>query len=429
MKKILKITALLMALCTLVLCGCQQGPSEPTDAVYSVRVVNGAGKPFTSGVIVQIFKGQEQVAMQAVNQEGKVEKTLPLGEYTVQLRFTGDASGYYYDESSLVLTAQSPVLDIALYAAVNTEGEKVYDQNGETMAYSVALGSTYVKLESGKRNYFLFAAQTPGLYRFSTSHEKAVIGYYGYTSYIRDTSIIKLENGAMEMNITASMVGTEGMSNPYVLGVDADGIEGCILTIERISDPEYTIEENEPWVIYKPTVELTKFTTPEGTIRYFDLTASTDTYNIVFNENDKTYHLGTAEGPQVLVQLGKPTTYLPAISEICTTTGVKKYFFDADGKFIKREDYTECLQIYSKNKETAEGDRGQSAGTEIYLDVATGLYPLTEDLKYIIQNHGGYAGWWDESKSSFLFQDADGNRLVGVNPEIAWLFLCCYVEA
>ncbi len=439
MKKIQKVLALLMALCTLVLCGCQTTPdsTEPTELTYSVSVLDGYGKAVTSGVIVQIMKGEEQVAMQPVNGEGKVEKTLATGEYTVQLQFTGDASGYYYDQENLVLTAEKTALEIRLYTAINNEGEAIsYPQyNEETKktemvagtAQHIKTGAYYVELEAGKRNYFLFTPEVAGTYKFSTADGEAVIGCYGYTSYILANSTLQMENGAMEMSITASMIGTSGAVNPYVIGVDAGEQTDGILIIERVGDPAYSIEENEPWIIYKPTVELKKFTTPEGTIQYFDLTASTDTYQIVFNENDQTYHLGTADGPQILVQLSNETDYLPAIGDICTTTGVKKYFYDENGEFVKREDYTECLQIYSYTG--SAGDRGQSVGTEVYLDVATGLYPLTEDLKYIIQNYGDHAGWFDSSDPGFLFLDSLGNPVAGLNPDIAWLFLCCYVEA
>ncbi len=453
MTRLTRTLALLLAICTLVLCGCQQ-EKAPTELTYSVRVINAAGEAYTTGVIVRILKeteqvsgpateeteateeklpeeteateaaeNLEQVAMKAVSSDGKVEIVLPIGEYTVELNFTGEEANYYYDRTCVTLTAEQPSLEICLY------DQAVYDSQGKKGAFTVATGDTSVKLSSGQRNYFLYAPETAGTYQITTSDPKATVGNYGYTAYIMANSISEVQDNVMTISITKSMVGSGGSTNPFVIGVDADGISECVLKIERIGDPAYSIEEDEPWIIYEPTVELSKFTTPKGTLKYFDLTASSDTYNLVFNENDKTYHLGTADGPQVLVQLAKPTTYLDAISTICTTAGISKYFYDDNGNFVKRENYTKCLQIYSCTKLPTEGDRVQSAGTAVYLDPATGLYPLTEDLKYIIQNHGEYAGWWDKNDNGYLFQDADGNKLVGLNPDIAWLFLCCYVEA
>ncbi len=421
MRKYLLIT-LALILCVSVLAGCETQPKELT---YCVSVVDGTGAPYTSGVIVEILQNGAQVTMQPVNAQGKVEKSLAPGDYTVNLKFTDGDEGYYYDRTNLTLSAEKTALQIQVLSKINGEAVRLYDGSD---AYTVYAGRTFVSLVDGQRNYFLFTPQTAGTYRFTTSDAKAAIGNFGYTTFIQPNSIVAVENNEFTMSITASMVGSGGGTNPYVIGVDAQGVTQCTLIIERIGEPAYSIEENEPWIVYEPTVELHKFTTPEGTITEFDLTAGSDAYVLVFNEEDRTYHLNTADGPQVLVHLSKPTEYLDSISNICTTASIGKYFYDENGDFVKRENYTKCLQIYSCSKIYDESDRVQSAGTEIYLDVETGLYPLTEDLRYIIQNHGEHAGWWDIDDPGFLFEDADGNALVGLNPDIAWLFLCCYVQ-
>ncbi len=420
MNKALKITVALVLLCALTLSGCisTQPSTQLTELEYSVTVVNGDGEPYTTGVIVKLLKNGEQVAMQPVSSAGTVEKKLPAGDYTVELQFTGDAADYYYDKTDLTLSADKRLLQIQVFPAAGGEAVTVYDKNGETRAYTVQAGSTYVSLVDGVRNYFLFTPETAGTYVFTTSDPKAVIGNYGYTHYIQANSIAEVTDNTFTMSITKSMVGTGG--NPFVIGVDANGISGCVLSIQRTGDPAYSIAENEPWVIYKPTVELSPYTLPEGELKDFDITADSDAYTLVFNENDGTYHLNTADGPQVLVRLSKDTKYLEAISKICVTTGVKKYFYQADGSFLKREDYTECLQTYSNvDKEN---------GKPIYVDSKHGVYPLTEDLKYIIQNHGEYVGWWDPDSPGFLFEDENEHKLVGLNPDIAWLFVCCYLE-
>ncbi len=468
MRRYVRVIAAVLAMCSL-LCGCaetlpeEQTTGLPAELNYTVTVVNAAGEPYTTGVIVQILKeaentitpptddttetatqedeaepseeeeetepsadgdqteptaddmdSQEVVAMKAVDQNGRIQVTLPRGDYEVALKFTDTKIEYFFDMSNLTLTADNPSLEICLYEQV------VYDNQGKTGALTVKQGDTTVKLVDGQRNYFLFSPETAGVYRFSVSDSNAVIGYYGYTYYILANSAETMENGGFNMTFTASMIGSEGSSIPHVIGIDAKGISGCVLHIERLGDPEYSIAEDAPWTIYEPTVELAPYKLPAGTLHQFDLTAASDAYNLVFNEEDRTYHLNSADGPQVLVQLSKATTYLSAISEICTTTGVKKYFYDENGEFVKREDYTQCLQTYS-NTDAANGKA-------VYVDQASGMYPLTEDLKYIIQNHGEFVGWWDENRPGFIFQDADGNHLVGLNPDIAWLFLCSYLE-
>ena len=61
------------------------------------------------------------------------------------------------------------------------------------------------------------------------------------------------------------------------------------------------------------------------------------------------------------------------------------------------------------------------------MDEQTGLYPLTEDLKYIIQTNGNYQGWW-EVDGNYIFRDESGAEILGIDPETAWLFMCCYIQ-
>ena len=62
------------------------------------------------------------------------------------------------------------------------------------------------------------------------------------------------------------------------------------------------------------------------------------------------------------------------------------------------------------------------------MDENEGVYPLTKDLKYIIQQRGEYVGWWDIESNGYIFKDADGNNLADINADIAWLMMCCYIE-
>ena len=96
---------------------------------------------------------------------------------------------------------------------------------------------------------------------------------------------------------------------------------------------------------------------------------------------------------------------------LCYFIFIRRYFFDANGEFLKKEEYSNCVLEYLQ-----------------YVDENAGVYPLTEDLKYIIQQHGEYAGWYDYDGGQYLFLDANGNRLPGINAETSWLFTCCYIE-
>ena len=84
---------------------------------------------------------------------------------------------------------------------------------------------------------------------------------------------------------------------------------------------------------------------------------------------------------------------------------------DAAGEFVKRERYVECLTAYIN-----------------CMDEGTKVYPLTEDLKYIIQSSSEHNGWLDPQSAMYLFKSDDGLPVPGINAEISWLFMCCYAE-
>jgi len=62
------------------------------------------------------------------------------------------------------------------------------------------------------------------------------------------------------------------------------------------------------------------------------------------------------------------------------------------------------------------------------MDEDKGVYPLTKDLMYIIQQRGEHSGWFDPNASMYLFKDVNGEMVPGINTQIAWLFMCCYIS-
>lgn len=139
-----------------------------------------------------------------------------------------------------------------------------------------------------------------------------------------------------------------------------------------------------------------------------DLTAKEAT--AVYSEADGYYHLNSADGPVLYMNLGEDAPYISMYRMLGYTgfggTSLNRSFYDENGEFVKKEDYTECMCSYVE-----------------CIDEATGLYPLTEDLIYMVQNGGEYKGWWDEENPSYMFAD-----LEGFNPAIGWMFACCYFE-
>lgn len=429
MKRMKTLIASMLVLCTvLVLCACGGGttgstPSSgsaaaPGEDGYVVSVVDGTGNPYTSGIIVRILKDGEQVSMEVIGEDGTVRPELEDGEYTVELKFTDSESVYYYDTDNVTLSKENPRLEIVLAKSLDSEPQQLFayslkqQANADCNAYPIGAGSTFVALESGERNYFLFTPNEAGTYQFSVNDAEVVLGYYGSPYFVQQFSAAELaEDGSFTVSIKAGMIGTGNTGTTVmVIGIDAQEAAQCTLNIERIGDPEWTVED-EPWQTYMPTAELAPYVLPAGaSIQEFDLTASTDTYDLVYNEADGFYHLDSADGPLVLVRLGKDGKYLDSFKTIVDHSGVNKYFYDENGEFLKKEDYTQCLTEYFG-----------------YMDEESGVYPLTEDLKYIIQMRGDYSGWFDPEHGLYLFKDENGELIPGINNEISWLFMCCYL--
>lgn len=391
----------------------QEAPaaSNNNEITYTVKVIDGAGNPYTSGVIVQFMKDGEKAALQTVDENGVAAKTLAKGAYTVELMFTGNADDYYYDNAGLTLSADKPELEIVLSKKAAAETRTLSIGSSDYEAFFVADGSTYVELAAGERSYFLFSPTAAGTYEISVSDPNVTLGYYGAPHFVQSESIEEVVDGAFTVSISTSMIGT-GNTGTTVLVLGIDSAEGgsCVLTVERIGEPEYSVAD-EPWTIYQPTVEIAPYTLPAGAkLEKFDLFATTDTYNLVLNEEDGFYHLNDADGPLVLMYLGEDVQYLDCFKTILDHTGINRYFFDENGEFVKKESYVECLVQYID-----------------CMDEDKGVYPLTEDLKYILQMEGEDSGWFDPSNSLYLFQDENGNDILGINNDISWLFMCCYI--
>ncbi len=417
-KALLLVLVMVLSVSLLAACG-GQGGSEPTQAQapgYSVKVVDAFGEPCSQGVIVRFMQNGQQVTMQKVDENGIANKDLEKGEYTVELQLTGDEA-FYYDDSDLTLTADKTSLEVVLYKGVEGEPTMVFapSLSGSSLdmaAYDLYVGATYVKLEAGERNYFLFTPTEPGLYEFGVIHSDAVLGYYGIPFFVQSNTLTQPEDGKIQVNLKQSMIGE---ANVLVFGLDATGEkEDAIFTIQRVSDP-LTDEEDVPFEVYQAKTPPEAYTLPAGTkTADFDLTAATDAYTLVLG-SDNFYHMNTADGPLVMVKLGEASggsKYLTNLEEMATKAQVCKYFYDENGEFIRKESYNECIQSYAA-----------------CMDEKSGLYPLTEDLKYIIQMRGDHYGWFEEAntKHGYIFMDDNGNPVPGINNEISWLVLCCYV--
>ncbi len=423
--KILAFLALLICFCTVAAAcggggeglsesgsGTEQSGEASGNADYSVTVTDYLGKPCTSGIVVLFMQDGAQAAMQVVNAEGVAVKNLKKGNYTVELKFTDSKAAYYYNKEGLELSAEKTDLKIELLNGTPAEGKELYASGEEHTAYDVKEGGTFLTLKSEVRNYYLFTPTVAGTYEFTTDSINAKIGYYGAPSFVQENSAAEVVDNSFTLSISDSMIGKDNTGTTViVVGIDAVDIDKCVLKIERIGDPKHSIAD-EPWTVYKASETPSAFTLESGvSLKNFDLTASTDSYALVYNEEDGSYHLGSKDGKRVYVWLTEEPPYMACFKTVLESVGMNRYFFDDEGNFIKKESYSECLLQYI---ECADKEKG--------------VYPLTMDLEYIIKQCGEHNGWWKADSHGFIFYNAAEQPMAELNTEIAWLFMCCYAE-
>lgn len=419
MKKIKRLVAVVMVaacLCCAMMTGCEKTPEVPAETEYKVSLKSYNGETVSTGVIAVFYKDGEQVAMQPCDAGGVATKTLATDAYTVKLQFTGGDT-YFYHEDGLKVTAEEPNLGITLFAKASGEKTTIgipqtnVDEWGlttvtpiETSVYNLKEGATYVEVTPGEKTYFLFTPERGGIYELSVLEGKdCTFASYGNPNYIRETPTQEIVDGVCTINVeNTSVTGDPDNTQVLVMAVESEAASNCIVRIERIGDPAWSVSQEE-WIIYKTTAKLEQCEIAENVeLKNFDLTKE---YNIVFNKEDGLYHVGSETGSVVYVYLTRNPRFVDCFQTILENGSVRAYFYDDNGNFVKKEAYGTCLKEYFE-----------------YVDAQRGVYPLTGDLMYIIQSFGDRQGWWNRDSKGFI---VDVNGLV---EESGWLFMCCYGE-
>ena len=428
-KRILALALTLVLCCGLIACGGEETVAEKktetktetktenaggetttapeqlsADAEYTVKVVDALGNPYTETALVRFMQDGQQKSLQQAK-DGVATKTLPRGEYNLVLDLVDSERDYVYDTEATVTSTETSVELVVTYK-LGEETAELY--TSETPVHFIGEGCTTVTVTGGERTYFLFNQERVGKFSFTTVGG-GTVGYYGGTHMVQDHSAAEVVNNTFELNIKAGQVGGQ----PLVIGVDSETDGEVILCVTYVGEPDWGVED-EPVHTYQPTVELSAFTLPAGTkLADFDLTA--EGYNLVKDEQG-IYHLNAVEGPVVYTYLTVKSKYLDPLQIVAEKSGVGKVFWkDAENhtkeSFEKRESYNACINAYCA-----------------VADADAGVYPLTDDLMYILQQHGEYYGWWNSESYSYLFKDANGGIDTTINPSVAWLFACCYAQ-
>ena len=361
-------------------------PEKKVD--YTVKVTNDSNQPI-SGVVVT-FSGSTTTNA-TTNASGIATVTLVEGEYTVSVQAP---AGFLSHSTTYSLTSSNTSVTIRL---VDPSTSDNFTELYVGYAMHVSTGKTDVNLVPEELTYFLFTPTRAGKYQFTAS---ATISYWGSnTNFIMDlTGTTDLANNKFHLNIKEDNLGAS-----YILAIQAPaGVSTGTLTITRLGDPDIDISDL-PWDEYEGKHTPQSFQFPGGELTYVDVCGDSANYKI-FLASDGFYHLGSETGPVVYLNLGTNAPYI-SLAKILETSPIRKIFNNGNGS-VKKVDYTQCVSDYAS-----------------CMDRSTGVYPLTEDLRTVLQEYGQSEGWWSQSGNGYyLFGD-----LTGLNADIAWMFACCYV--
>lgn len=386
-------------------------PDDPdgTAVTYTVKVVDYNGNGVSN--VLAIFGD----AMVQTNSSGIATAKLEPGTYPVTLSFTNGT--YYYEQDKAVLTADTTSVTITVAKGVAGDYELIYDQYN---AYYVDAGGTYVTMQADVVNYYLFAPEEgqDGLYRFTTSDPNAVISYWGgSTFFISDqTADTDYANNAFTRNIRPSNIGAT-----YVIGIT--GATECVLEITRIGDAILSDDDLVPveWEGSSTPSSIYTVTGVSGkTMKFVDLTGNA---KAVYNAADGYYHLNSADGPILYLATG----YLHDASN--QRFGSTRWLRLSDAFAVTNEDAVlNFVQVLTDANGNKVKERYNNCMVQ-YINCADskyGVYPLTEDLIYMLQQGGDYRGWFDSSNGNYIVPEEERN--LSYNADILWMFNCCYFE-
>lgn len=135
----------------------------------------------------------------------------------------------------------------------------------------------------------------------------------------------------------------------------------------------------------------------------------TQKYTLHLDKVSGYYYLSEG-GPAVLVDFSSDT--FVNLKKLLETEELYVQITVENGKVIK-ETYNTLLQKYLDN----------AAVITVSQEKTATLYPLTEDLMYILKNVGAQLGWYDSTNDAYLFK-----AVSGVQQDSLWMFPCCTIQ-
>ena len=399
-------------------------PNLDGKILYSVKVVDSFGAP-KANVIVEIYDGEKKIATKLTNAEGSCacSKDYPVdaGEnpFTVKL-LSADGKALNYDETKAVISDGAEDIVITVFDTLaNLMKDTLYLRDSDVPVEAPVMpeGGYRVDLTSGI-NYFIFPSPSVrGQYKIScTSEGVTTLGYFGSPHFVQSNNIAALDgtgdvflaDGSLYFNIRAFNIGEDYYSGSrYVFGVDAEADTTAYITISCVDSNLPLSKEEMPWEEY-PLSSAPETYVPDFTVgsssELTPVPITDPSFVAVYNETDGFYHVGSADGPVILVKLTVESDYFVSFEKMMETTPFSAYVYDENGNLSAKKNYHSMMQQYIDA-----------------ADETLGVYPLTEALKEAITVVGNAKGWFEGAGSIFT-----GKVTEPVVSEIAYLFACCY---
>ncbi len=266
---------------------------------------------------------------------------------------------YAYSSSQADNVAGTVSFSVSFTASEGEDSGEVEKAEYEISETALALGdNTLTLLETAVTTIYVYKPEETGVYTF-TAPEGAILGYWGAGSWL--LSDPGSTTNAYEWTCT-------GVGQSAYIGIS--GAEGSFnLNVAKTGD--YTVVET-PIVVYDNKATLETFTLPEGSTlgSYIDVTAET-THEAILGD-DGYYHLNSADGPVILVDMNYQDIVLSNALNSDRPV-MYAYMTDEDGNAFKY-DISIAIKEY-----------------EAVMD-ANGYYPLTEDLILFYDTYAVGAG-------------------------------------
>ena len=389
---------------------------------YLVRVVDYKGNPISSGLFVEIFDGEESVGFKKANQNGEASFDLsPLKNYTFELTFAEE--GLTYNKENCTFEKGVYSKEIMLYKELSTDRifemspyDKETEERYDYEAYFVEEGATLVPIDG--MTYYVFEPTRGGIYKFSYIADRAInIGYYGGSEhYVFAESTIEIKDRAFEIEVKNDGVSSaQTGTTRIIIGISSLTVDSCYLTVERVGEPIKEIQKSDYIATQVPS-EVQKYNFLNGKLTNVDITDSE--LEIVYNTNDRRYHIGNENGPLVLVRIASASPYIAPFIEMCETSALFGANKDDNGNITSYDVYNLMFTAYAEKCDDS------------------GVVPLTKELYEAIKKIGEHSGWFEGSTTIFKeggsideeTGDITEGTPINVPSENAPFFACCYLE-